>query len=145
MNTSPFWMCGGSPIFTPHTLMVVKLMNIAIDFQGAFLGPLSTFSHIDRCCIARLHNTEPCSAKGLVVLPIWVWVQKVAYEAMAEVDISEAMGASMKAWQEPMHAAAKVAAVICPRYRVNRLQLIRIEVGAPEGLQRFIRVGPTNN
>ena len=68
-------------------------MNIAIDFQGAFLGPLSAFSRIKRCCIIKLFNTESCPAEGLVVLPIWVWIQKVAHEAMADVDICEAMGA----------------------------------------------------
>ena len=97
MNASPFWMCVRSPIFAPHALVVVELVNIAIDFQGAFLGPLATLSHIDRVRIARLHDTEPCSAKGLVVLPVWVGIQKVAHKAMADVDICEAMRASMKA------------------------------------------------
>ena len=145
MNASPFGVCVRSPILAPYTLMVLELVDVAIDLKGAFLGLLSAVTRVELRGIIGLHDSESSSTEGLPVCPIRVLIQIIAHKAMTDADIFEAMGASMKAWQEPMHAAAKVAAVICPRYRVNRLQLIRIEVGAPEGLQRFIRVSPTNN
>ena len=145
MNTSPFRMREGGSVLAPHTLMVVKLVNIAIDLQRPFWGALSAFRSIDPCCILRLHDAESCPAKRGMVLPIWIWVQKVAHVSVTDVDVEKAMRTIMKTRQEPMLSTAEVATIICPRFRVDRTQLLRREAGVPYGLQRLIRVDPTDN
>ena len=145
MNTSPFGMRLGGSILAPHTLVVVELLNIAIDLQRPFWGALSAFRSIDPCCVLRLHDAKSCPAKGCMVLPIWIWVQKVAHKSVTDVDVEKAMRTIMKTRQEPMLSTAEITTVICPRLRVDRTQLLRRETSVPYGLQRLIRVDPTDN
>ena len=145
MNTSPFGMRLGGSILAPRTLVVVELLNIAIDLQRPFWGALSAFRSIDPCCVLRLHDAKSCPAKGCMVLPIRMFVQKVAHKSVADIDVEKAMRTIMKTRQEPMLATAEVAAIVCPRFRVDRTQLLRCEASVPDGLQRLVRVDPTDN
>ena len=97
MNTSPFGMRLGGSILAPRTLVVVKLLNIAINLQRPFWGTSATFCHIDRICIRRLNDAKSSPAKGCMVLPIRLFVQKVVHISVTDIDVKKAMRTIMKA------------------------------------------------
>ena len=145
MNTSPFGVRLGGSVLAPRTLVVVELLNIAIDLQRPFWGTLAAFCNIDRICIWRFNDAQSSPTKGCMVLPIRLVVQKVTHKSVTDIDVKKAMRTIMKACKEPMLPTAKVAAIICPRLRVNRAQLLRRETCVPYGFQRLISVDPTDN
>ena len=97
MNTSPFRMRLGGSILAPHTLVVVELLNIAIDLQRPFWGTPAAFFGLDRICIRRLNDAKSSPTKGCMVLPIRLFVQKVAHKSVTDIDVKEAMRTIMKA------------------------------------------------
>ena len=97
MNTSPFGVRLGGSILAPHTLVGVELLDIAIDLQGPFRGTPSAFCSIDRIGIRRLHDAKSSPTKRCMVLPIRLFIQKVAHKAVTDIDVKEAMRTIMKA------------------------------------------------
>ena len=70
MNASPLWVCVRTLVCAPQTLVVLKLVNVPTDLQGAFLSMLSAFGHIDAGRIVGLNNAKSEITERLMVQPV---------------------------------------------------------------------------